>query len=89
MKGDDPMRLATIAAVAAACVLAAQAVAQSTSPATGSPAMAPAAQEPARTASATDRPVEGANDPRRCLEYSTNLEIHTCAEKFRPRKRST
>lgn len=83
------MKLATIAAIAAACVLAAHAVAQSTPPASGSPAMAPAAQEPARTASATERPAEGANDPRRCLEFSTNLEIHTCAEKFRPRKRST
>jgi len=83
------MKLATVAAVAAACVLAAQAVAQSTPPAGGSPAMAPAAQEAARTASTTDRPVEGVNDPRRCLEFSTNLEIHACAEKFRPRKRST
>lgn len=82
------MKLRTIAAVAAACALAAHAIAQSTPPAV-SGTLAPVAQEPARTAAASDRPVEGANDPRRCLEYSTNMEIHACAEKYRPRKRST
>jgi hypothetical protein len=49
----------------------------------------PTAQQPERSAATSDRPVEGANDPRRCLEFSTNLEVHTCAEKYRPRKRST
>jgi hypothetical protein len=83
------MKLRTIAALAAAGALAAHAIAQSTPPAASGTITIPAAREPARTAAASDRPVEGANDPRRCLEFSTNMEIHACAEKYRPRKRSS
>lgn len=83
------MKLRTIVAIAAAGALAAHAVAQSAPPAASGTITTPAAQEPARTTATADRPVEGANDPRRCLDFSTNMEIHACAEKYRPRKRST
>ena len=28
-------------------------------------------------------------DARECLKYSTNMEIHRCAEKYRPHKSAT
>jgi hypothetical protein len=28
------------------------------------------------------------SDPRHCLELATNMEIHVCAEKYRPRRRA-
>ena len=80
-----PIRATII--IAGLCALAAHAWAQAPAPATAgkpSTAAAAAAPEPATPS----RTAEGSADPRRCLEYSTNLEIHLCAEKYRPRKRN-
>jgi hypothetical protein len=40
------------------------------------------------TPRAADQPSTSASDPRVCLELATNMEIHVCAEKYRPRRRA-
>jgi hypothetical protein len=81
------MKLRTIAVVAGAAGLFVHASAQN-APATDGKTT-PAAPETKRAAqAAADRDTFSAGDPRRCLEFSTNLEVHTCAEKYRPHKRN-
>jgi hypothetical protein len=41
--------------------------------------------EPSRSA---QEPARAGPDPRVCLEFTTNLEVHVCAEKYRPRRRA-
>jgi hypothetical protein len=46
----------------------------------------PAAQkEPSRPMSAQRARSGGGADARHCLKLATNMEIHRCAEKYRPR----
>ncbi len=81
------MKLRTIAVVVGAAGLFVHASAQNAPAADGKTAAA--AQETKRAAqTSADRDTYSASDPRRCLEFSTNLEVHTCAEKYRPHKRN-
>ena len=80
------MKIRTIAIAAVAAGLVVHAAAQNT-PADGKSAAA--AQDTQRPATAAADPDTYApSDPRRCLAFSTNIEVHTCAEKYRPRKRN-
>jgi hypothetical protein len=80
----------TSIAVVACCALAALSLsyAQTSAPpdAANPPARA-AAHDTADAGAAKRMPVAGGSDPRVCLEFATNLEVHMCAEKYRPRRR--
>ena len=82
-------RALIVAAVAAAPLAWALANAQTATADHG--ARAAQGADPAAAAkestSKTQAPAHAGSDPRVCLEFATNLEIHRCAEKYRPRKR--
>lgn len=82
-------RNATVIVLCGTLLAMSFAYAQSAGPATGTTgaAAAPDSMAPARAA-AERRGLAGA-DARHCLEFPTNLQIITCAEKYRPRRSGT
>jgi hypothetical protein len=65
------------------------ALAQVAAPKAADPASAAASpQAPARASAGANRVNVATQDPRGCLEFSTNLEIIKCAEKYLHRKRT-
>lgn len=70
-------RIHAAAAVLAALALVPLAIAQGQ----------PAPREAGKPAAPRAAPKEVASgDPRVCLEFPTNLQVMTCAEKYRPRR---
>ena len=82
-------RLATLVVAFSVLVAVSSAGAQSppSAPSIPAPALTPAEKAPSSPSRANRDAVAGA-DARRCLEFSTNMEIIKCAEKYLQRRRN-
>jgi hypothetical protein len=81
---ENQMKRIASSAVLAACVaLSAPLAAQSKAQSTGDGAMdAASQQEPKKPATRTRHSTKRTADARACLQFTTNVEITRCAEKY-------